>query len=103
MRTLILLFTLILMISCTKTTEDSILVTSLDQITGIWKWESTCGGFINSCSYSSDTHYAEIKFAKDNQLIENHNDKIYLTANYTIKTLDGSTGILVLVNRFYID
>ena len=73
MKTFILFFTLILMISCTKMTEYSDLGTSLNQNTGIWKWESTCGGFINSCGYSSDAHYAKIKFTKYNQLIETHN------------------------------
>jgi len=86
------------MISCTKTVEDSMSITSLDKITGIWKWESTCGGLINSCGYSSESHYAEIKFTLENKLIETHNDTTYLTANYTVKTSDNSVGILALVN-----
>jgi len=74
------------------------LITNLDQITGVWRWKSTCGGIVNSCAYSSDSHYAEIKFTQENKIIETHNNAIYLTANYTIKTSDNSSGILTLVN-----
>jgi hypothetical protein len=98
MKKLRLLVILTLLISCTKKTDDPIIVTSFDQIEGIWKWESTCGGIVNSCAYSSDSHYAEIKFTLENKIIETHNDAIYLTANYTIKTSDNSSGILTLVN-----
>lgn len=86
------------MISCSKKTEVPNVETRLDQITGLWKWQSTCGGIINSCAYSSDTNYAEIKFTKDNQLIETFRDSIYLTANYTVITSNGLTATLNLVN-----
>ncbi len=96
MKTLIFLFTLFLMISCTKPVEDSMLISSLDQITGIWKWESTCGGFTDNCGYSSSSHYAQIEFTSGAQFIETHNDTVYFAAHYEIQKSEDNHGTLNL-------
>jgi hypothetical protein len=96
MKTLRLLIILTLMISCNKKNDDPIIVTSIDQIVGVWKWESTCGGFTNTCGYSSSSHYAQIEFAADAQFIETHNDTVYFAAHYVIQKSDDNYGTLNL-------
>ena len=96
MKALRLIIILTLLVSCTKKSDDPIIVTSLDQIAGIWKWESTCGGLINTCGYSSRSHYGQIEFATDNQFIESYNDTVYFAAQYEIKKSDDHYGTLVL-------
>lgn len=96
MKTLQFLIILILLISCAKKNDDPIIVTSLDQITGTWEWESTCGGFAGTCSYPTSTHYADIQFTTNAQFIEMRNDTIYLAAHYVITKSSDSSGTLVL-------
>jgi hypothetical protein len=96
MKTLRLLIILTLLISCTKKNDDPIIVTSLDQIAGTWKWESACGGFAGTCSYPTSLHYGEIQFATNARYIETHNDTIYLAAHYEIIKSNNNSGTLVL-------
>lgn len=98
MRIFIISLFVISLVSCSKKNDDNIIVTNIDQLFGIWKWESTCGGLINDCGYSSDSHYAMIKFSNDLKLIENHNDTLYLKADYRIKKFDNISGTLILKN-----
>lgn len=79
-----------------KKTNDPIPVTNLDQIAGIWKWESACGGFAGTCSYPTSLHYGEILFATNARYIETHNDTIYLAARYEIIKSNNNSGTLVL-------
>jgi hypothetical protein len=89
---------LTILISCNNTNNDetSDVLLSLDNIQGVWKWESTCGGFIASCAYPSASTYAEIVFTNQNKLIEKHNDQLFTTAKYEIRKTDSFSGILVL-------
>lgn len=82
----------ILLGSCTKKIE----VTSIDQIPGKWNWESTCGGYTDTCIYSSKTNYASIQFASNGNYIEKHNDTVYLQTDYSIIKYDDTYGTLLL-------
>ena len=84
------------MISCNKKNDDPIIVSSIDQIVGIWKWESTCGEFTDACGYSSSSHYAQIEFSIDAQFIETHNDTVYFAAHYVIQKSHDNYGNLNL-------
>ena len=79
-------------------TKKPISVTSVDQLPGKWKWESTCGGVIFGCNFSSKSHYATIEFTSDNKYIETHNDSLYLTSNYSVSKYDETFGTLILEN-----
>lgn len=83
------------MVSCSQKSEDEIIVTSLDQINGTWEWESTCGGFVGTCGYSSISHYAMIEFTSNSQFIETHNDTVYFTAHFDLIKTDSPSGFLV--------
>jgi len=89
------LIILILLISCDKK-DDPIMVTNLDQISGTWEWESTCGGFTYACGYSSTSHYAKIQFTTDGQFIEMHNDTVFFATKYLIQKLNDNYGTLNL-------
>jgi hypothetical protein len=86
------------MISCAKEENNTLKVTSINQIGGTWKWKSTCGGLIENCKYSSSSDFATLDFSNDGKFVEKHNDTIYLTANYTILKIDDSHGGLTLEN-----
>lgn len=86
------LFLLILFAACKKEIE----VSSIDQIPGTWRWESTCGGAEFDCTYGSKSNYATIDFTSDGIYIEKHNGVIFLQTNYTIIKSDDMLGTLVL-------
>jgi hypothetical protein len=90
-----LILVLVLIYSCTK---KPISVTSVDQLPGKWKWESTCGGVISGCTFSSKSQYATIEFTSDLKYIETRNDTIYLKSNYSVSKYDDTFGTLVLEN-----
>ena len=92
MKTICFIIILILIISCTKKIE----VTSIDQIPGKWNWESTCGGYIDTCEYSSKYHYASVEFTSGGNYIEKHNDTIYLQSGYSVIKYDITFGTLTL-------
>lgn len=96
MKTFIISLFVICLVSCSKKNDDNIIVMNIDQLVGIWELESTCGGLVNDCGYSSNSHYAIIKFTNDLKLIENHNDTLYLKADYYLKKSDNFSGTLVL-------
>ena len=90
------LFVLFAIYSCTKLNDDFIKVSSLDQIQGIWQWESTCGGIIYTCGYPSDFHFQSIEFTNDNYFIEKHNDTLYFSAPYRISKTNDTAGRLII-------
>lgn len=90
-----LIVVLVLIFGCTK---KPISVTSIDQLPGKWKWESTCGGGILGCTFSSKSKYAAIEFTSDLKYIETHNDTIYLQSKYSVSKYDETFGTLVLEN-----
>jgi hypothetical protein len=92
MKTISLIIIMIFIIGCTEKT----LVTSIDQIPGKWKWESTCGGIIYECAYPSKSNNATIEFTSDAKYIEMHNDTIYLQTDYSIIKVDDTFGTLLL-------
>ena len=96
MKTLSIFIFLLCIISCSKVNDNKVL--NLDQLDGTWKWESTCGGLINSCAYSSSLHYANIEFTGEGRIVEMHNDTIFLTAIFSILKNDNSSGMLILNN-----
>jgi predicted secreted protein len=98
MKTLGIWILLICMFSCTKEENDTMKVTSIDQINGTWKWKSTCGGLIDDCANSSSSHFAIIEFSSDGKFEEKHNDTIYLTANFSIMKTSETYGRLILDN-----
>jgi hypothetical protein len=95
MRAVSVILVLFLFWGCTKKPVN---VTSIDQIKGRWKWESTCGGIIYQCNFSSKTVYASIEFTNDLKFIETHNDTVYLKTNYSITKYDDTFGTIVLEN-----
>jgi hypothetical protein len=96
MKTLSIFIFLFCIISCSKVNDNKVL--NLDQLNGTWKWESTCGGLVSDCGYSSSSHYANIEFTGDGRIVEKHNDTIFLTANFSILKNDDSSGMLILNN-----
>ena len=94
MRTKAIILIVILICGCTKKIE----VTSIDQIPGKWNWESTCGGFIDTCLYSSKSHYATLEFTSNGNYIEKHNDTLYMKTDYSIINYDDTFGTLLLNN-----
>jgi hypothetical protein len=101
MKVLIIAILMFCLISCSKKSDDIIYVSSIDQLNGTWKWESTCGGFTGDCGYSSNLHYAVIDFFSNGTFIEKHNDTIYQQANYTVIKSNDTSGELVLDNSDY--
>jgi hypothetical protein len=89
---LILCSILLVFVSCKK----DIIVTSIDQIPGTWRWESSCRAANDSCIYGSKANYATIEFRSDGKFIEKHNDTLYLQTNYTIINIDYIFGTLLL-------
>ena len=85
---------IVMLAGCKKEIE----VTSIDQIPGLWKWESTCGGVVYDCAYGSKTNYATIEFRGDGTYIEKHNNAIVLQTSYTLIKYDGIYGSLILEN-----
>jgi hypothetical protein len=79
-------------ISCKK----DIIVTSIGQIPGTWRWESTCGGDNDTCIYRTENKYAIIEFRSDGKYVEKRNDTLYLQTDYTIINSDDTFGTLSL-------
>jgi hypothetical protein len=75
-------------------------VTSIDQIPGKWRWESTCGGILYGCNYPSKTNFATIEFTAGGNYIEMHNDTVYLQTPYSIVKYDDVFGSLVFENLY---
>ena len=88
---------LLLITSCTERGDNTLKVTSLDQIYGTWEWESTCGGLIYNCAYPSKTNYKEIEFSEFSQYLERRNDTLSLSATYYIVRSDNVSGTLFLI------
>ncbi|MCK5066439.1 MAG: hypothetical protein KAR16_03325 [Bacteroidales bacterium] len=82
--------------SCTKGDDDFIIVSSLDQIQGLWEWESTCGGLIFTCGYPSDSNFQSIEFTSDHYFVEKHNDTLYFSAPYAISKTNNTDGRLII-------
>jgi hypothetical protein len=74
--------------------KKDLVVISIDQIPGTWRWEYSCG--IDTCINGSKSNYATIEFRSDGKYIEKHNDTIYLQTNYTLINTDYTFGSLVL-------
>lgn len=89
---LILCSILLVTISCKK----DITVTSIGQIPGTWRWESTCGGANDTCFYRTETQFATIEFKSDGKYVEKRNDTLYLQTGYTIINSDDTFGTLSL-------
>jgi hypothetical protein len=87
-----ILLLIVFFAACKKDLE----VTSIDQIPGRWRWESTCGGAEFDCTYGTKTNYATIDFTSHGEYIEKHNGEIFLQTNYTILKDDELLGTLVL-------
>jgi hypothetical protein len=96
MRFITIVLISILFFGCKK--KEFADVTSIDQIPGKWIWESTCGGFDYSCTFSGKNTFASIEFTSDGKYIEMHNDTIFLQTNYIILKYDDTFGTLVLNN-----
>lgn len=94
MRKYTILIFLVFLIGCKKEIE----VTSIDQIPGLWRWESTCGGVIYDCTYGSKADYATIEFKEDGTYIEKHNETVVLQTGYTLVNYDNIYGSLILDN-----
>lgn len=90
----ILCLILVNVLSCKK----DINVSSLNQIPGTWRWESTCGGVNDTCFYRTETQYATIEFRSQGVYVEKRNDTIYLQTKYTIMNYDDTFGTLTLEN-----
>ena len=101
MKTYVILFFVVCMISCSQKDNDLIKVSNIDQLKGIWKWESTCGGVSGECANSSNSHYAVIEFLANGRFVEKHNDTIYQQTNYTVIKIDDVSGYLILDNSDY--
>ena len=87
---------LLLLYGCS---EKLIEVTSVDQIPGTWRWESTCGGDIDyTCVNGSKSNYATIEFRSDGVYLEKHMDTVFLQTNYSILKSDDMFGTLILEN-----
>jgi hypothetical protein len=97
MRSKGLIFTLfIFLYGCN---EKFIEVTSIDQIPGTWRWESSCGGETDYiCVNASKSDYATIEFRSDGVYIEKHMDTVFLQTNYSITKSDDMFGSLILEN-----
>lgn len=95
MRLIKILILLFVITSCEK--DDFIQISSLDQIQGLWEWESTCGGIIPTCGYPSDSNYKSIEFTDDYQFIEKHNDTIYFSSTYSISKNSMTDGRLIII------
>jgi len=79
--------------------EKEIEVTSIDQIPGTWRWESTCGGETDyKCVNASKENYATIEFRSDGVYVEKHMDTVFLQTNYSIVKSDDMFGTLILEN-----
>lgn len=95
MKAIKILIFLFVITSCNK--DDFIHVSSLDQIQGLWEWESTCGGIIATCGYPSDSNYQSIEFTDDYQFIEKHNGAIYSSSTYVISKNNPIEGNLIII------
>jgi hypothetical protein len=80
--------------ACDKTIE----VSSVDQIPGEWRWESTCGVFDTDyeCITASKKNYATIEFSSDGYYTEKHLDTVYLQTKYSIIKSSDMFGTLIL-------
>jgi hypothetical protein len=94
LKTAIILLFIAFLSGCNK----EITVTSIGQIPGTWRWESTCGGADDTCIYRSDEHYATIEFRSDGKYVEYRNDTLYLQTNYILENSDDIFGSLILEN-----
>lgn len=71
-------------------------MTSIAQIPGTWRWESTCGGYNDTCFYRTEKQYATIEFSSDGKYVEKRNDTLYLQTGYNIIESDDTFGTLSL-------
>lgn len=101
MRLLLLVLMSLCILSCSKQNEDKMDVTNIDQLTGEWKWVSTCGGIIENCSYSSDTNYAVIGFGSNGKFVELHNGTVYMEADYIVVKINETSGRLRFNSQKY--
>jgi hypothetical protein len=90
---------IILLLLLAGCSEKLIEVSSVDQIPGTWRWESSCGGTDEYvCEYASKSNYATIEFGKNGTYVEKHMDTIFLQTTYTINKASDMFGSLVLNN-----
>jgi hypothetical protein len=79
--------------------EKQIEVTSIDQVPGTWRWESTCGGDVDyTCVNASKSNYATIEFRSNGVYLEKHMDTLFLQTKYSIIKSDDMFGTLILEN-----
>jgi len=77
--------------------DDIIVVSSIDDIPGTWRWESTCGGSEDyTCVNASKSNYATIEFGSNGVYIEKHMDTVFMQTNYNILKSDDMFGTLIL-------
>lgn len=81
--------------------ENKVKVTSIDLVTGEWKWVSTSSGIIENCEYSSDDHYAVIDFGSNGKYVELHNGTVFMEANYVVLKTNETSGTLKFNNKNY--
>ena len=91
----------VLFSDCSEKNKDFIPVGSLDQIAGIWKWESTCGGLILNCSYPSGSNRAALVLTQNGEYIEYLNDTISIQTVYSIEKTDDTHGTLTLGGSYH--
>jgi len=96
-----MLFSVVLLSGCTDKNKDFIPVRSLDQIAGIWKWESTCGGLILNCSYPSELNHSALVFTSNGEYVEYFNDTISIQTVYSIEKTDDTHGTLILGGSYH--
>ena len=96
MRRSLLIFSLMLFLgtACDKTIE----VSSVDQIPGEWRWESTCGVFDTDyeCIIASKKNYATLEFSSDGYYTEKRMDTVFLHTRYSIIKSSDMFGTLIL-------
>lgn len=101
MKLLLLIVITLSILAYSKQNVDKVNVTSIDQLAGEWQWESTCGGIIENCAYSSGTNYAVIDFGSNGKYIELRNGTVYMEANYVVIKTTDTSGILKFNNKSY--
>jgi hypothetical protein len=101
MKPFILLTLFTLLLACSKQNDDDLNVSNINQLRGEWKWVSTCGGFVQGCTYSSSSNYAVILFSSNGGFLELHNDAIYQKTNYYVNKTNETSGTLILENEEY--
>ena len=90
-------FLIIFLCACSEKPVD---VVSIDQIPGLWQWESTCGGIAYECTFSSKTETATIEFTEQGKYTEIHNGITFRESDYTLEKYDDMYGTLILQNPY---